>query len=71
MTERSGWKVKEMRSFIFSNKFLDKLLNFIAPHVYIIAENNISFKYPPKKVKEWEGDEYYKDLLNINNEMQV
>jgi hypothetical protein len=66
--ERAGWNVREARPFIFKNKFLDSLLHPFAPHVYVVAENNLEFKYPPKKVKEWISDEHYTDLLSITNQ---
>jgi SAM-dependent methyltransferase len=64
--ERAGWKVKGSRSFVFSNIFLDKIFSlFFSPHIYIVAENDMEFKYPEKKIKEWEGDAYYKNLLKL------
>jgi SAM-dependent methyltransferase len=64
--ERAGWKIKESRSFVFGNTFLDKIFSlFFSPHIYIVAENDINFKYPEKKIKEWEGDSYYKSLLKL------
>ena len=64
--ERAGWKIKGTKSFVFGNKFLDKIFTlFFSPHIYIIAKNDIDFKYPVKKIKEWESDLYYKNLLNI------
>jgi len=35
--ERGGWKVLDARGFRFSNKFIDKLLNPIYPHFYVVA----------------------------------
>lgn len=63
--ERAGWKVKEMRPFIFSNKFLDILVSPFAPHIYAVATNDGEFRYPPKKLKEWESDTHYERLLKI------
>jgi 2-polyprenyl-3-methyl-5-hydroxy-6-metoxy-1,4-benzoquinol methylase len=64
--KRAGWKIKEARSFVFNNVFLDKIFSlFFSPHIYIVSENDVNFKYPEKKIKEWEGDSYYKNLLNL------
>ena len=64
----AGWSPKETRPFIFKNKFLDKLVRPFAPHMYVVAENNHNFKYPPKKIHEWIGDEHYYDLLRITGQ---
>ncbi len=48
-TERAGWNVVDIRPFISNNGFLDRLSGFIYPHLYIVASNNIDFKYPDKK----------------------
>lgn len=66
--ERAGWKVKEVRPFIFKNKFLDLLMRPWAPHMYVVAENDVNFQYSPKKLKEWVSDDYYSDLLNITRQ---
>jgi cyclopropane fatty-acyl-phospholipid synthase-like methyltransferase len=34
-------------------------------HVYLIAENDPTYRYPEKKVKEWVDDPHYTDLLSI------
>ena len=52
-----------MRPFIFKNRVLDRLVRPIAPHVYVVARNDVHFKYPQKKVKEWIADEHYSELL--------
>jgi SAM-dependent methyltransferase len=66
--ERAGWKVVTIRPFIFKNKYLDLLIRPFAPHLYVIAENNIAFVYPTKKLKEWISDAYYGDLLDITRQ---
>ena len=64
--ERAGWKVKESKSFVFKNNFLDRIFTSIfSPHIYIVAKNIQDFKYSEKKLKEWEGFLYYKGLLDI------
>lgn len=63
--ERTGWKVRAMRAFFFGNSFLDTLLSPIVPHFYVIAEYDPDFTYPSKKLKEWENEPYYKELLAI------
>ena len=61
----AGWNIISVRPFIFSNRFLDNLASFIAPHLYVVASNNIDFKYPEKKQKEWRGENMYKYLFDI------
>lgn len=65
--ERSGWKVKDVRPFIFRNGLLDKISSFFAPHLYIVAYNDVGFTYPEKKLKEWKDESHYQDLLKIGN----
>lgn len=66
--ERAGWKVDEIRPFIFSNRFLDYLASHIAPHLYVVARNDVNFKYDPKKLKEWKDDPHYKHILDITGQ---
>lgn len=61
----AGWKVVSLRPFIFSNKILDNIASFFAPHLYLIAYNNSDFKYPEKKQKEWRGEKLYQYLFDI------
>ncbi len=64
--ERAGWEIADIRSFAFGIKFLDKIFTSIfSPHIYIIAKNIPDFSYPEKKLKEWENDEYYDNLIKI------
>lgn len=65
----AGWKVLEVRPFIFKNAFLDTLVRWIAPHMYIVAVNDSHFVYPPKKVGEWIADPHYKELLSITRQV--
>jgi SAM-dependent methyltransferase len=58
--ERAGWIVIENRSYYFKNKFMDKLLDFISPHLYVVAKKDLDFKYHPKRIKELEG---YKNIV--------
>ena len=64
----AGWEVPTVRPFIFENELVDFLISPIAPHLYLVARNKPDFKCPPKKMHEWEGGEYYKDLLSITNQ---
>ncbi len=66
--ERAGWKVEEVRPFLFKNKILDILCRALAPHMYIVARNDTGFTYPPKKLKEWVADDHYNDLLSITRQ---
>lgn len=47
----AGWHVEEARLFYFKNKFLDSLLNLIAPHIYVIARPKKDFAYAEKRLK--------------------
>lgn len=68
--ERTGWNVLAVRPFIFKNYFLDILARPFAPHIYVVVENNPSFKYPEKKVHEWIDDPYYKDMLLMTDQFK-
>jgi SAM-dependent methyltransferase len=63
----AGWNVLDIRPFIFSNKFLDFFASFFAPHLYLVARNNQSFRYPDKKLKEWKDDPHYNKVISIAN----
>lgn len=65
--ERAGWNVLTVRSFYFSNKILDWIFSFFAPHLYIVAQNNTAFRYPDKKLGEWEDEPHYSKLISIVN----
>jgi len=64
----AGWEVPAVRPFIFENELVESLISPVAPHLYLVARNKRDFKCPPKKMYEWEGGEYYKDLLSITNQ---
>lgn len=68
--ERAGWKPIAVRPFIFKNLFLDNLIRPFAPHIYMVAKNDPNFKYAPKKIGEWMGDEHYKELLSITGQSE-
>ncbi len=51
----AGWEVEEARLFRFKNPLLDSLLNFITPHVYVIARPKQDFKYAHKRLLSLEG----------------
>ncbi len=63
--QRAGWDVLDVRSFAFGFALLDRATNMLMPHLYLIAKNNPTYTYPPKKVKEWEDDPHYTSLLTI------
>lgn len=58
---RAGWKIKTIRSFHFKNEILDKMLDIISPHFYVVAEINPNFKYHKKREKELMG---YNGIIN-------
>jgi SAM-dependent methyltransferase len=66
--ERAGWEVMAVRPFIFKNKYLDLLVRPFAPHLYVVAKNNVDFVYSAKKMKEWILDEHYEGLLSITKQ---
>ena len=49
--ERGGWFVKKVRSFHFKNYFLDKFIDVISPHFYVIATVDKNFKYNEKHLR--------------------
>lgn len=57
--------MKDIRPFIFKNVLLDRLFGFFAPHLYVVAYNDIDFMYPEKKLKEWQDEPHYQELLKI------
>lgn len=68
--ERAGWIVVDIRPYIVSNPLIDKLFGFIAPHLYVIAKRDESFRYAEKKLKEWEGVPYYDSFLKSTKQAQ-
>lgn len=67
--ERAGWNILDGRSFYFRNRRLDMFLNFLSPHIYIVAKNNLSFKYNDKKLKEWKDDRFYEPIIKTTNKL--
>ncbi len=66
--ERSGWRVEQSRAFFFKNKFLDKLVSPLMPHIYIVAKYDPLYTYPDKKIKEWKDDPHYSEVLSCMQE---
>jgi len=67
-TDKYFEKVKKSKIFnrVLRELKLNKIFtSFFSPHIYLVAENAADFRYPDKKIKEWEGDDYYKELINI------
>ena len=63
--ERAGWTVRDVRPFLYKNATLDYLCSFFAPHLYVVAHNDAQFTYADKKLKEWQDDPAYHELLMI------
>ncbi len=63
--QRGGWRVRDIRPFTFKNTLLDRLFSFFAPHLYVVAYNDTAFMYPEKKLKEWQDEPHYQELLRI------
>ena len=53
--ERSGWNIKFTRSFHFKNRFFDKILDIIEPHIFVIVNIDYDFKYDKKRIQELEA----------------
>jgi SAM-dependent methyltransferase len=53
--QRAGWHIKCIRGFHFSNVILDSAIWFLYPHLYVIAEPDLSFSYGTKREKELAG----------------
>lgn len=53
--EKGGWKPMTTRGFHFANKLLDRLLDPIYPHFYVVATVDNDFKYSEKRMKELAG----------------
>jgi hypothetical protein len=63
----AGWDVKTIRPFVFGPEAIDTLFNPFVPHLYMVAKNNSAYRYPPKKLHEWEHAPAYSHLINIMN----
>ncbi len=66
--EAAGWSIKEIRPFYFDNYFLDKIIAFISPFFYVIAEDKRDFVYSTKKCNEWISDDHYDYLFKITGQ---
>ena len=45
----AGWHVRAARPFYFQMAGLDLFGNLIAPHIYVVAESDLNFKYSRKR----------------------
>lgn len=63
--ERAGWKATP-RTFL-APAWLDRFLVPFSPHIYIVARKDAGFTYPEKKLKEWQGEPYYADILALGS----
>ncbi len=55
--ERAGWTVENVRGFHFKSLVIDRALNLIYPHFYVIAHLSNDFEYTEKRKKELLGYE--------------
>lgn len=53
--KKGGWRVLAMRGFRIKNATLDRLLNPIYPHFYVVAAPDSEFAYGQKRMKELKG----------------
>lgn len=60
----AGWKVVGVRSMLVPS-WLEWLVRPIAPHLYVVAAKDPAFTYPEKKLREWEGEPYYAEMLGL------
>lgn len=61
--EKAGWIIEEERPFFSKFKFIDLFYKYFAPHLYLVCRKDVNFSYPPKKISEWEDQEYYQDII--------
>ncbi|OGZ05810.1 MAG: hypothetical protein A2845_03330 [Candidatus Lloydbacteria bacterium RIFCSPHIGHO2_01_FULL_49_22] len=52
---RGGWNISDMRGFHFACRVVDKLLDLVYPHFYVIAHVDPDFVYSDKRLKELAG----------------
>ncbi len=64
----AGWKSDLMSPFISDNKIINSFFTPLSPHLYLIAKNNTSYKYHPKKLNEWDNDPLYQPLIEVMNQ---
>ena len=53
--ERGGWKVRTVRGFRLKNELVDRLLDLIYPHFYVVATPIKDFHYHEKRLNELAG----------------
>lgn len=63
----AGWDVIDNRGFVLPVPTIDRLVSPIIPHLYLIAKNNPNYRYPKKKLNEWQDDAHYQDMIRIMN----
>ena len=51
----AGWTVREARLFYFRSPLLDRFLNPIAPHIYVVASPDRNFGYAEKRLRSLAG----------------
>ena len=51
----AGWDVVDARLFYFRNRLLDSCMNWIAPHIYVIATPRKDFSYHGKRLQSLAG----------------
>ncbi len=59
--ERGGYKLVAARGFRFGSSAIDRLLNPIYPHFYVVATPDPDFRYSEKRMRELAG---YQNLEN-------
>jgi len=52
-----GWTIQEARLFYFKNSVLDAMIDFVAPHIYVIAQPTPDFTYANKRLRSLKGYE--------------
>lgn len=57
----AGWNILSNRGFIFKNKYMDHLADFICPHFYVTAHVDTDFAYDEKRKIELSG---YSQIIN-------
>jgi SAM-dependent methyltransferase len=66
-TQFSGWDIQTITPYYTSSSLINSLIKPFMPHLYLVAKNNTDYRYPPKKLKEWEYDPHYQGLIKVMN----
>lgn len=63
----AGWEVKEISAYFFDSNILNRVTARFVPHLYLVAKNDADYRYGDKKIREWQDDVHYDDMITIMN----